>query len=364
MAKGRMLNASISLSDQVAELADDTQRLLFTWAIAHLDRDGRVEGDPRRFRARVCPMLEHVTTAVTAAALIRMVERRLVVAYEDADGQRALVFTGFRRGQIGLRVDREAASRFGAPPPVIEHLLGVVPKWLWEASSEFPQKTQDSGVTPHELGVAPAEQNRMEQKQTEEIAVPTAHEPDGSAPSDSVPAIAPVQSDSTAPAAPTDTADDNPTLPALSQPHLALVEAPPPPSLEEQIFAEYVAGWRKHVVRGTRPPTLDEKRRRMIRARIRDFDKPDLIAAARGIWLDPWYLENHQISIDLVMRDAAHVERFRDIAIHGPGSRARTISLVRNSDVQRGGWDSMRDANTTLPAEIMDPIDPAVGETF
>ena len=47
MADGRMLKKKISLNEAVADLANDSHRLLFTWGIAHLDVEGRITGSLR-----------------------------------------------------------------------------------------------------------------------------------------------------------------------------------------------------------------------------------------------------------------------------------------------------------------------------
>jgi len=56
MAKARMLHKTISTSSQVNKLSLPA-RLLFTWAIAHADDDGRLRGDPEYIKATVVPMV-------------------------------------------------------------------------------------------------------------------------------------------------------------------------------------------------------------------------------------------------------------------------------------------------------------------
>ena len=114
---------------------------------------------------------------------------------------------------------------------------------------------------------------------------------------------APIGSASVAPQAPS---------PPLMAPQtvLAIVEptkAPQRPA--DDIFAAYLDGWRRNNGRG-RAPVLDEKRKRLIAARLKEFDVEHLKAAARGIWASSWHLAEGQTTLDLVMRDAAHVERF------------------------------------------------------
>lgn len=81
------------------------------------------------------------------------------------------------------------------------------------------------------------------------------------------------------------------------------------PRAADDIFAAYLDGWRKNNGHG-RAPVLDEKRKRAIAVRLKDFDAEQLKAAARGIWASAWHLAEGQTSFDLAIRDAAHIERF------------------------------------------------------
>jgi hypothetical protein len=102
-------------------------------------------------------------------------------------------------------------------------------------------------------------------------------------------------------------------------PTSAAPEAPPlqltAPELTRQhpvdeVFAHYVAGWRRSVG-GTRPPRLDGKRRKLVQDRLRHgFSVEDLKRACDGIWLSDFHRQNGHTSIDLIMRDTKHVEQF------------------------------------------------------
>lgn len=81
---------------------------------------------------------------------------------------------------------------------------------------------------------------------------------------------------------------------------------------------------------------LDEKRRRLIRARLNDGYTPSqLCDAIRGCHGDAWYQgENDRgkayCDIALILRDADHVDRFIDMHHH-----PRTPSSVTGRDVTR-----------------------------
>jgi uncharacterized phage protein (TIGR02220 family) len=114
MAEGRMLKAKISTDGRWADLGNDTYRLLFTVGIAHLDVEGRIGGDPREFKAKVVPMLDHITAEVvdgffTDASRLGLIRRYCV------NGQWVVEYPNFKKNQ-SLRPDREGPSKF--PPPI------------------------------------------------------------------------------------------------------------------------------------------------------------------------------------------------------------------------------------------------------
>lgn len=81
----------------------------------------------------------------------------------------------------------------------------------------------------------------------------------------------------------------------------------------DEIFAHYLAGWRQ-AIGGTRPPRLDQKRKRLLQARLREFSASDLKLAIDGVWRSEFHLRSNHYGIELIMRDTAHVERFRALA--------------------------------------------------
>lgn len=106
MARGRVLSRSTALSKQLAALPTDTDRLLFTWAIAHLDRDGRMTGDPALFKAQVCPLLTHIGPNECGLMMQAANNLRLVEWSADDSGLRVLRFPRF------LRYNPSAARRY------------------------------------------------------------------------------------------------------------------------------------------------------------------------------------------------------------------------------------------------------------
>lgn len=115
MPRGRFLSRDVSTSERLANLSSDFARLLWTWGVAHADRDGRLPGNPRVLRAVVCPLLD-VSTSQIAEAIKDLVKCRLVKTYDTADGTTAIQIAKFRAHQQGIRYSREAPSKYGPGP--------------------------------------------------------------------------------------------------------------------------------------------------------------------------------------------------------------------------------------------------------
>jgi hypothetical protein len=114
MPDGRMLHKKISLNEAIADLENDTHRLLFTWAIAHLDIKGRLTGSPRQFKAIVAPLLEHITPKTVQKFFADAQSKGLIYRYE-VDGIAVVEYPKFSHLQK-LRADRESPSKLPAPP--------------------------------------------------------------------------------------------------------------------------------------------------------------------------------------------------------------------------------------------------------
>lgn len=156
MAKGRMLNKSISVSEKVADLAaavGNDAALLFTWMIPHLDVEGRMQGGPRSIKAAVVPMLDTITAADVDRYLGAAEELGIIERYE-AGGKRYVSFPGFAEEQTGLRKDRERASVIPPPPP----------------RTPPGECREDSGVTPDDAPIR--EVKRREEKRNTAAAPP------------------------------------------------------------------------------------------------------------------------------------------------------------------------------------------------
>ncbi|AKV02324.1 hypothetical protein AKJ09_08987 [Labilithrix luteola] len=129
---------------------------------------------------------------------------------------------------------------------------------------------------------------------------------------------------------------------------------PKTPRPEREVFEYWLAGWRR-VVNGTRPPVFSDGRRKKIQSRIREgYSVADLKLACDGLWADSWYVEKQQHDIDLVCRDAVHVDRFM--------AKAPPPPIVEPPPIEYGPpvvgpelavW--LEKLRATLPDEPVDP---------
>ncbi len=159
MASGRMLRACISESDQVANLADDTTRLIFLLVLAHADVEGRYSANPLIVKGKVLPLLE-LSIDKIMDALLNLDDNELIYLYE-ADSKPYLAFPGWTRHQK-VRKDRESPKY---PPP-----SEVFPKTYAEHSPAHAQITARRwpGVLPDDDGVKVSSNQGQSQTQAKE----------------------------------------------------------------------------------------------------------------------------------------------------------------------------------------------------
>lgn len=176
MAQGRMIQRRISTSKKLAQLVSEVDRLdgngayaalLYTWCLAHLDVDGRMEGDPCVVRGNVVPRIPHYTES-NVRDYLRTMHNVGLVYYYEAEGDWWLEFCNFNENQPGLRKEREGKSRITpAPQNATKNAL-----------------RSNAGVLPEYSGVTPAEDNRSlrEENRREENVNPARARVDESSP--------------------------------------------------------------------------------------------------------------------------------------------------------------------------------------
>lgn len=135
-----MLNREVSLSVKMNALPDDTARLLATWVIPQLDKNGVFYADPTVVRSLVFPMRLEMTADAVSRILDAMEAVGLIVRFE-ALGRRWQHWPGFAENQQHLRPDRETTS-FPAPPALSDKQSTDLPSY---------DNRTNSGVNPESV---------------------------------------------------------------------------------------------------------------------------------------------------------------------------------------------------------------------
>ncbi len=147
MADGRMLKKKVSLNESLANLENDTHRLLFTWAIPHLDIEGRITGSPRVFKASVAPLLDHLTSDKINKFFADAHGKGLIFRYK-VDGVWWIEFPKFKENQ-NLRESREAPSLIPPPPD----LSTISPGDVQDMSVSSPPRARALEVKGREVNI-------------------------------------------------------------------------------------------------------------------------------------------------------------------------------------------------------------------
>ena len=126
MAKGRMLSKTVSTSQKLANLPSDSARLLWTWLLPHLDREGRFYAEPSVVKGHAVPRLKNHTEITIAEDIQHLSDVGLIILYE-VKGDRYLQYTQFDEHQIGLHKEREAPSPCPPPPVKVRRRSGKTP---------------------------------------------------------------------------------------------------------------------------------------------------------------------------------------------------------------------------------------------
>jgi hypothetical protein len=151
-----MLNKRISTDSAVASLISDVGPLgglIYTWMLAHLDREGRFYGNPRLIKGMVAPLICDADEALIAKTLAAAEKRGLLVSYTCPRGEPYVFFPAFEKNQHGLRKDREAESDLPAPPDLLRSNSGPAP--AEEKEREEKGKEEGRGGVPPERGDTP-----------------------------------------------------------------------------------------------------------------------------------------------------------------------------------------------------------------
>ena len=303
----RTIKPELLEDEKAATLSDAAWRLFVSsWLLA--DDHGRFRAGARYLAAQVWQ--DTTKSAVAEAALAELADASRIRIYR-VDGDTYAEIPTWARHQ---RIDNAGKEGKKVPIPTPESYVQRNSAHLPSVSPRTAETLGDSPLRPPKSAALPP---------TSDHGPPTTYPaPAGSEPPGS--GVPPLELQAPARVPPA-TSSQPP-----GQAPLAL--EPPGPKRQgpaELVFAAYVAGWKRVNGPNRKPPTLEDKRRRLVTNRLRDFPLEDLIAAAGGIWLDPWSLEDvkHRVSFEIALRDSAHIEKFREAGGASVGRSGRALAV-------------------------------------
>ena len=268
----RTIKPTFWTSEDIASLPSDTTRLLFIGLWNYVDDDGRGQDNPALIRAALFPLDDRTLTDVDTE-MARLQSAGLIVRY-SVNGRRYLHVKNFDKHQV---INRKTRSQLPEPPLTELHV------------SEHGA----ASVHSHREG-----KGREEEGKGREHSV------------------------------------DEPERPSLE---LVVADVSPDgdrTTSTTRIFDAWVTAT------GKTRAALDPKRKRIITAALKNYPEADLIDAVKGWRHDPFHRgENDRHTayndLGLLLRDAAHIEKFRDLERTGPTTSGPRISKTTQSIAAR-----------------------------
>lgn len=265
MARGRFLSKKISLNLEIKKIYDTLgcdAVIVFTWMLAHLDRDGRMSAHPDIIKSQVVPLLSGVTTDLIQSLLGLSHDLGLISVY-GVDEKEYLEFPKFKENQRGLNYEKEAASECPSNS-------GVTPDFVKSYSCKGrPEYKENRSIREEKLNKREVKFLCRAEKEKNELAL------------------------------------------VESQPLASKSEKNEKAQTVVDYYKERNPGRGKHLKPGHR----DWKR---VVALINDgFTVEDLKLAVDGNLIDKWHVENGNHSAEYVFRNATKVEKFIEVAKTG-----------------------------------------------
>ncbi len=160
MSRGRMLNKKISRDKDMVTLEAEAGPygvIVFTWMIAHLDVEGRIEGELDVLKGAVAPRMRQATLGVIEI-MLRAADKIGLIDWYEVDGEMWVSYPGFAKNQVGLRKDREPES-YCPPPPRRTNK---------DASRSPPQIKKDASRTTAEHKKSSAGEEKLKEEKLKE----------------------------------------------------------------------------------------------------------------------------------------------------------------------------------------------------
>lgn len=144
MAEGRFISRNIAFSEQLGSVSFEAD-YLFTRILPHLDCEGRLTGSAKSIKARCVPLRDEMTEHVILTSLAELDQAGLIVWYE-VDGVDCIEYPKFEKHQMGLRKNREQASKVPASSSLGAKLIrsksGTAPESVRSQSGVSPRRSR------------------------------------------------------------------------------------------------------------------------------------------------------------------------------------------------------------------------------
>lgn len=125
MAKGRLITQEMSTDPALNGMSIDAH-YCYMLAFTHLDRDGLIDGHPVKLWATICPLRYDLLDRMPHL-INQWLQSGHVVRYDIGQGKNVLFFKTFRRYNLRMKYDNEAASTFPPPPGWQRSRAGLIP---------------------------------------------------------------------------------------------------------------------------------------------------------------------------------------------------------------------------------------------
>jgi hypothetical protein len=163
MANGRFVSKSTA-TDKAFNSLSVVASLVYMMTIPHLDRDGKIWGDPDVLWGTVCPKRREFLDTMDAI-INEWIQADLVRTYSD-NGDPVLWFKGFSKNQQGMRYDREAPSQFGPTPDEVRTNSGSC-----RAEVEVEVEVEEEQILTHTFESSTAKKQTDLMEPTEQQAL-------------------------------------------------------------------------------------------------------------------------------------------------------------------------------------------------
>lgn len=299
------------LEDAVTAGVSHAAFRLYVGAIVLSDDYGNFRAEPRKLLGEVFWARTEVTAGVVTSLLVELAEAGRTATQTGLFGLyrvRGQLYGHIRNWEKHQKVDKVGNPR--VPSPNDKEAESCSPTSLFSRDpreSLGPDLDHDPDQRPRSTTVGfgnPTDAPDVSVRTNQGDALPDASNPNP-------------PTEPSSPEAPKPTAGQLPLTPSEPEPALATGNA------VQRVHEHYVAAWKRHIG-GVRPPKLDEKRRTRIRDRLRErFTVEDLCRACDGIFLSRFHMGDNDrnkrfIDLELVCRDAKHVEEFMSLVEVSP----------------------------------------------